>query len=193
MMKNHPMFFIPILLLGCGTAITPQDTKTADTKAFDVPLTAPVESKDIPVEKPGTSEPLRRSDKACDAGTNTTTCQTGDFNGDGKEDRIYIAAPGDFSVLNSIYENDELGEGLTSELDFRIPAIVVELGGTTQDQAINLVGAKSLQRLTGDGAKDAQLPPACTASSDKPIILATATSEKIMIALDGKMLSARRC
>ncbi len=198
-MKSNAMLFGTLVITmgiasGCNADVSAQQNEyTQSAQEMPQPPIAKTGPTTAPTSVSETSNPLPRSDSACDAGPNTATCQTADFNGDGKVDRVYIATPGNFSVLNSIYENDALGEGLTSDLDYRVPAVVVELGGTTEDQAINLAGASSLQRISGAGAKDPSLPAACAVDTDKPIILAIGPSEKIMIALDGKIISARRC
>jgi hypothetical protein len=198
-MRCEFAFLCALILTGCSAAIPAQTTQKAEgpktLSALDggTAKGVPAESKGTPNEKGASAPALPRSDAACDAGANTATCQTGDFNGDGKEDRIYIAAPGDFSVLNPIYENDALGEGLSTPLEYSEPAIVVELGGTTEDQAINLVGASAIQRVSSKDAKAQKIPEACSTETDKPIVLASGTSGKIMIAIDGKIISARRC
>jgi hypothetical protein len=182
-----------LFLSGCnGAAALQNETNTEQEKSVpEAKATAASDKKaDAKATKP---DPLPRSDAACAAGANTQICQTADFNGDGKEDRIYIAEPGNFSVLNPIYENDELGEGVTTPLDFRQSAIVIELGGMLEDYAINLEGAATLQRLSSDSLKSGILPANCATETDKAKILATGEKGKIMIAIDGQIVSARRC
>jgi hypothetical protein len=121
-------------------------------------------------------------------------CWDLDIDGDGKTDRIRIAAIGEFAYVVSISEIPDDGDTFLPEIALTEEIIGVSFSSDGRERAVNLKGADKLYLVDKKTVSKLGMDlKGCLIAGENPIAVAQGKSENVVLTYEDKILTARRC